>query len=166
MFRGIILSQCIFNLWLLVTTDRPLLIQILSLTFCVKIYQWIWIDTAWRWYATACVLMCSRGVSRVRAAGGRVPRGGVPRRRRWHVPPRRLPLLPHPGPAAASSAPPLTSPPHTPHPAPTPSLTPPHAKVGSVRAPKCKQYTLFCCSNLMLPLLKMLTQFLRTFAFI
>lgn len=61
---------------------------------------------------------------RVRAAGGGVPRGGVPRRRRRHVPPRRLPLLPHPRAAAARAAPALTSPPPSPCPAPLPSDPP------------------------------------------
>lgn len=77
-------------------------------------------------------VLTQRGVCcRVRAAGGGVSRGGVPRRRGRHVSPRRLPLLPHPRTAAASAAPPLTCPPATrppPHPSPhpsSPSLTPP-----------------------------------------
>lgn len=63
---------------------------------------------------------CNVLVRRVRAAGGGLPRGGVPRRRRRRVPPRRLPLLPHPRAAAARAAPPLTPSPAAPRTPPRP----------------------------------------------
>lgn len=82
---------------------------------------------------------------RVRAAGGGVSRGGVPRRRRRHVPPRRLPLLPHPSSIAASSSPSLTWPVDRPLPLPHPYLHPDcfssHRRhPGSIQRPSSPQF--------------------------
>ncbi|OWR55694.1 hypothetical protein KGM_214242 [Danaus plexippus plexippus] len=62
---------------------------------------------------------------RVRAAGGGVPRGCVPRRCRRHMSPCRLPLLPHPRAATSRAAPPLTSP------SPSPTHTHTHTHTHS-----------------------------------
>ncbi|GBP23071.1 hypothetical protein EVAR_13090_1 [Eumeta japonica] len=72
---------------------------------------------------------------RMRAAGGGLSRGGLPRCRRGRVPAHRLPLLPHSR-AAASRAPPalghariltpITIPPPTPFPAPSPTPRAPY----------------------------------------